>query len=405
MMATLGSQIGQFMESKRVEGALGDSEEQLRQSQKLEAIGQLAGGVAHDFNNLLTVIGGYSSIILGKLSPDNPHRTSVEEIKKAGDRAGSLTRQLLAFSRKQILQPKILDLNVVVFDMDKMVRRLIGEHIDLVALIDPTLGKVKADPGQLEQVLLNLIVNARDAMPEGGKITIETGNVLLSSEYAVRHAAVAGPHVTLAVSDTGCGIPADVRTHVFEPFFTTKGAGKGTGLGLATVYGIVKQSGGHVSLYSEVGTGTTFKIYLPRVDTVGVDGQITPAALSAPQGTETVLLVEDEDQVRKIVEAILEDQGYNVLSAANGEEAIQLAAHYYSEIHLVFTDVVMPQMSGRELAERLLRMRPQLKVLYMSGYTDDSIVRHGLLDAKLNFIQKPFDSAAAARKVREVLDS
>ncbi|MDQ6651471.1 MAG: PAS domain S-box protein [Acidobacteriota bacterium] len=405
MMATIGGQIGQFIESKRVEEALGESEEQLRQSQKLEAIGQLAGGVAHDFNNLLTVIGGYSSIILGKLSPESPHRSSVEEIKKASDRAGSLTRQLLAFSRKQILQPKILDLNSVVSDLEKMVRRLIGEDIDLLALTDPNLGQVEADPGQIEQVLLNLIVNARDAMPAGGKLTIETGNTVLSSDYALRHAALAGPYVMLAVTDTGCGMAADLQAHVFEPFFTTKGSGKGTGLGLATVYGIVKQSGGNVWLYSEVGKGSTFKIYLPRVDAVTADEQISAGVPLLPKGTETVLLVEDEEQVRKIVQAILEGQGYDVLAAANGEEALEIAAQHDSEIHLMITDVVMPQMSGPELADRLATIRPHSRVLYMSGYTDDAIVRHGLLDAKLNFIHKPFDAATAARKVRDVLDS
>jgi signal transduction histidine kinase len=405
MMATIGGQIGQFIESKRVEEALSESEEQLRQSQKLEAIGQLAGGVAHDFNNLLTVIGGYSSMILGKLPPESPHRSSVEEIKKASDRASSLTRQLLAFSRKQILQPKILDLNIIVSDLEKMVRRLIGEDIDLLALTDPELGRVEADPGQIEQVLLNLIVNARDAMPAGGKLTIETGNTVLSSDYALRHAAIAGPYVMLAVSDTGCGMAADLQTHVFEPFFTTKGAGKGTGLGLATVYGIVKQSGGNIWLYSEVGKGTTFKIYLPRIDAVPVVQQISSGLPSLPKGTETLLLVEDEEQVRKILQAILEGQGYNVLAAANGEEALEIAAQHDSKIHLMITDVVMPQMSGPELADRLAYIRPHSRVLYMSGYTDDAIVRHGLLDAKLNFLHKPFDAASAARKVREILDS
>lgn len=402
MMVTIGSQVGQFIERKRVEQALGQSEEQLRQSQKLEAIGQLAGGVAHDFNNLLTVIGGYSSILLNKFDQDSPFRTSVEEIKKASDRAGGLTRQLLAFSRKQILQPEILDLNVVVSDLDKMLRRLIGEDIDLLALTDPKLGKVKADPGQIEQVLLNLIVNARDAMLDGGKLTIETANATLSDDYALSHAAVSGSYVMLAVSDTGCGMDADLQKHVFEPFFTTKPAGKGTGLGLATVYGIVKQSEGHIWLYSEPGRGTCFKIYLPCVDEALAARAAEP---SVPKGTETLLLVEDEDQVRNIVQAILEQQGYAVLTAANGEEALKLAKLHGPSIHMLMTDVVMPQMSGRQLAEELTGIRPQLKVLYMSGYTDDAIVRHGLLDASLNFIQKPFDAASVARKVREVLDS
>jgi PAS domain S-box-containing protein len=392
-------------ERQRLEAALSISEEQLRQSQKLEAIGQLAGGIAHDFNNLLTVIGGYSSILLNKFDQENPFRTSVEEIKKASDRASGLTRQLLAFSRKQILQPKILDLNVVVSDLDKMLRRLIGEDIDLLTLTDPKLAKVKADPGQIEQVLLNLIVNARDAMPDGGKLTIETANATLSEDYAVSHAAVGGSYVMLAVSDTGCGMEPELQKHVFEPFFTTKAAGKGTGLGLATVYGIVRQSEGHIWLYSEPGRGTCFKLYLPCAEE-DVVGQASEAGQRlVPKGTETLLLVEDEDQVRGIVQAILEQQGYEVLTAANGEEALKLAEVHGPGIHMLMTDVVMPQMSGRQLAEELTRIRPQLKVLYMSGYTDDAIVRHGLLDASLNFIQKPFDAASAARKVREVLDS
>ena len=403
MMVTIGSQIGQFIQRKRVEEALGESEEQLRQSQKLEAIGQLAGGVAHDFNNLLTVIGGYSSILLGKLRQDSPHRSSIEEIQKASDRASALTRQLLAFSRKQILQPKVLDLNIVVTDLEKMVRRLIGEDIDLLTITSPVLGEVKADPGQIEQVLLNLIVNARDAMPKGGKLTIETRNVVHSEEYAQRHAALPGPYVMLAVSDTGCGMDATIQPRVFEPFFTTKSSGEGTGLGLATVYGIVKQSGGNIWVYSEVGRGSAFKVYLPRVDEVAEgEGVISK---SIPKGTEIVLLVEDEDQVRAILKHILEGQGYHVLAASNGEEALSISQDLERDIKLMITDVVMPQMSGRELAERVLAVRPNLPVLFMSGYTDDAIVRHGLLDEKLNFIQKPFDSTTVARKVREVLDS
>ncbi len=392
-------------ERSRLKAALSASEEQLRQSQKLEAIGQLAGGVAHDFNNLLTVIGGYSSILLNKLPSESPLRPSVEEIKKASDRAAGLTRQLLAFSRKQILQPKVLDLNIVVADLDKMVRRLIGEDIDLLTITTPDLGKVKADPGQIEQVLLNLIVNSRDAMPSGGKLTIETANAVLSADYAISHAAVGGPYVMLAVSDTGCGMDVELQRQVFEPFFTTKIAGKGTGLGLATVYGIVKQSDGHIWLYSEPGKGSSFKIYLPCIDEIVADQAGAAANLLVPKGTETLLLVEDEDQVRAIVQAILEQQGYNVLTAANGEEAQKLAKLHGPRIQLLMTDVVMPQMSGRELAEQLTSQLPQLKVLYMSGYTDDAIVRHGLLDSKLSFIQKPFDAATAARKVREVLDS
>ena len=378
-------------ERKQLEEALIESEEKLRQSQKLEAIGQLAGGVAHDFNNLLTVIGGYSSILLNKLPQDSPHRASVEEIKKAGDRAGALTRQLLAFSRKQILQPKVLDLNVVVTDLEKMVRRLIGEDIDLLTITSPVLGKVKADPGQIEQVLLNLIVNARDAMPKGGKLTIETRNVEHSEEYAQRHAALPGSYVMLAVSDTGCGMAATIQPRIFEPFFTTKASGKGTGLGLSTVYGIVRQSGGNIWVYSEVGRGSTFKIYLPRVDDAGEETAALTSG-SVPKGTELILLVEDEDQVRAILKQILEGQGYQVLAASNGEEALSISRDLERDIKLMITDVVMPQMSGRELAERVLALRPSLPVLFMSGYTDDAIVRHGLLDEKLNFIQKPFDS-------------
>ncbi len=391
-------------ERKRLEAALMASEAQLRQSQKLEAIGQLAGGVAHDFNNLLTVIGGYSSILLNKLPPESPHRSNVEEIKKAGDRAGALTRQLLAFSRKQILQPKILDLNVAVADMEKMVRRLIGEDINMLIIATPTLGKVKADPGQIEQVLINLIVNARDAMPQGGKLTVQTSNVILSTEHAERHEIEPGRYVMLAVSDNGCGMDQEIQNRIFDPFFTTKDSGKGTGLGLATVYGIVKQSGGNIWVYSESGKGSTFKIYLPRVDEIAEEEEES-ISQPLPKGTETVLMVEDEDQVRAILQHILEEQGYHVIAAANGLEALSFSEDPERDIQLVITDVVMPNMSGRELAERLLEVRPNLPVLFMSGYTDDAIVHHGLLDEKLNFIQKPFDPAGVARKVREVLDS
>ena len=380
-------------------------EAQLRQSQKLEAVGQLAGGVAHDFNNLLTVILGYSEMMLRRLEANNPLHRNLEEIKKAAERASSLTRQLLAFSRKQVLQPKVIDLNAVVADMGKMLLRLIGEDIELITDLKPSLALVKADPGQIEQVLMNLAVNARDAMPRGGTIMITTDHIVLKDELAHKYVSIEpGPHVMLTVSDTGRGMDADTQARVFEPFFTTKGSGKGTGLGLATVYGIVKQSGGSIWLYSELGKGTTFKIYLPRVDDAASEQEIA-CMQPVPKGTETLLLVEDEEQVRRIIKEALERQGYKVLSASNGEEALRLAADRRIEIHLLLTDVVMPQMSGRELAERLGAERQQLKVLYMSGYTDDAIVRHGLLEETLNFIQKPFDSAGVARKVREVLDS
>jgi len=380
-------------------------EARLRQSQKLEAVGQLAGGVAHDFNNLLTVILGYGEMMLRQLDEHNPLHRNLVEIKKAALRAGSLTRQLLAFSRKQVLQPKVIDLNTVVADMGQMLLRLIGEDLELVFDLKPSLARVKADPGQIEQVLLNLVVNARDAMPRGGTLSIKTENVLMDDEIVRRYVSVApGPHVMLTVSDTGHGMDTDTQARVFEPFFTTKEAGKGTGLGLATVYGIIKQSGGNIWLYSELGKGTTFKIFLPRVDDASADGEIVDRRQPLP-GTETLLLVEDEAQVLRIIREVLENQGYKVLSAANGEAALQLAEDQTTEIGLLLTDVVMPQMSGRELAERLLTLRPQLKVLYMSGYTDDAIVRHGLLEDTLNFIQKPFDSLSVAEKVREVLDS
>jgi PAS domain S-box-containing protein len=381
-------------------------EEQLRQSQKMEAVGQLAGGVAHDFNNLLTVITGYSDLTLRRLDNESPFRSSLEEIRKAGERAASLTRQLLAFSRKQVLQPKVLQLNAIVADVDKMLRRLIGEDIDPLTLLEPGLGQIKADPGQIEQVILNLAVNARDAMPQGGKLTIETKNVYLDNQYVRRHTAIQpGNYVMLAVSDTGCGIDAETQAHMFEPFFTTKEQGKGTGLGLSTVYGIVNQSGGHLWVYSEVGKGTTFKIYLPRVDGISEGGEARDIPAELPQGRETVLLTEDEEQVRQMIRIILEMGGYRVLEAAEGEEALTLYKQHEGQIDLVMTDVVMPQMSGRELAQSLEVLHPGIKVLYMSGYTDDAIVRHGLLDQEIAFLQKPFTPDALMRKVREVLDA
>lgn len=381
-------------------------EEQLRQSQRLEAIGQLAGGVAHDFNNLLTVISGYSDLLLRRLPADGPLKSHVTEIKKAGERAAGLTRQLLAFSRKQILQPKVLDLNTVVSDLDKMLRRLIGEDVDLLTKTEAGLGQVKADPGQIEQVVVNLVVNARDAMEHGGKVTIEMSNVTLTGAYAFQHEqCTPGEYVMLAVSDTGSGIDPAIRGRIFEPFFSTKGAGKGTGLGLSTVYGIVRQSGGNIYVYSEVGKGTAFKIYLPRVDQNSDDVATRGRAAPAVGGHETILLVEDEAQVRQIAQQILESLGYHVLTAENGEQALTIAADYAEDIHLMITDVVMPQMGGRELVERLTVLRPNLRVIYMSGYTDDAIVRHGLMDERLEFIQKPFTPDALARKIRTALES
>lgn len=380
-------------------------EEQLRQSQKMDAIGQLAGGVAHDFNNLLTVITGYSELSLRRMANDDPLRKNIEGITKAGLRAAGLTRQLLAFSRRQMLQAKVLDLNSVVREMDAMLQRLIGENIDLVALLKPSLGQIKADPGQLEQVLLNLVVNARDAMPKGGKITIETGHKYLDETYAREHVAVQpGRYVVLTVSDNGVGMDADTQKRIFDPFFTTKPVGKGTGLGLSTVYGIVKQSEGSIWVYSESGRGTTFKVYLPRVDEV-TDAEDGMSGLQGVHGgSETILIVEDEELVRELAVEILEQCGYVVMAAANGEEGLRICKGFDGRIDLMITDVVMPQMSGRELAERITALRPETCVLYMSGYTDDAIVRHGILEENMSFIQKPFLPDALARKAREVLD-
>ena len=392
-------------ERKRAEDALRETAEQLRQSQKLEGIGQLAGGIAHDFNNLLTVINGFCSLAMRGLQAEDPLFGNLKEIKKAGDRATSLTRQLLAFSRRQVLQPKILNLDSVVSDMEKMLRRLIGEHIDLRAVLEPALGSVKADPGQVEQIILNLVVNARDSMPHGGKLTIETDNVYLDEEYVKHHVgAQAGPHVMLAVSDTGRGMDQRTQARIFEPFFTTKEVGKGTGLGLSTVYGIVMQSGGNIWVYSELGRGTTFKIYLPRVDEGAQEYKRTSDLDHTLRGTETILLVEDEEMLRKLAHQTLSMYGYRVLDAANGDEALSLSRQHQGSIQLLLTDVIMPAMSGGEVAGRVLESRPETRVLFMSGYTDDAIVHQGVLDQSANFIQKPFAPDSLARKVREVLD-
>ena len=393
-------------ERKSAEAELARSEGQLRQSQKMEAIGQLAGGVAHDFNNLLTAITGHSELSLRRLTPTDPLHRHIEQIKKSGERAAALTRQLLAFSRKQILQPEIIDLNQVVVNMNKMLQRLIGEDVDLLMHLAADLGKVKADPNQIEQVLLNLSINARDAMPKGGRLTIETSNVRLSEEFSRDHVSVPpGHYVMLAVSDNGCGMDAQTQAHIFEPFFTTKEVGKGTGLGLATVYGIVKQSEGTIWVYSEVGRGTTFKIYLPCTERPVKEDGVEADNFELFQGTETVLLVEDEEVVREMATEILRDSGYHVLEAKHGHEAMKLGRQHSGTIHLMLTDVVMPQMSGRELAEQLTPLRRDMKVLYMSGYTDDAIVHHGVLEEGTAFIGKPFTPSALARKVREILDA
>jgi PAS domain S-box-containing protein len=379
-------------------------EEQLKLAQRLEAVGRLAGGVAHDFNNLLSVILSYAGFAVDALRESDLIHADIVEIQNAGQRAAALTRQLLAFSRKQLLEPEVLSLNKVVSGIESMLRRLLGEDIDIEVHLAEPLGSVMADPGQIEQVIMNLAVNARDAMPRGGKLTIETTNVELDADYANQHVAVKpGRFVMLSVTDTGSGIDAETKAHIFEPFFTTKEKGKGTGLGLSTVYGIVKQSGGNIWVYSEPGRGTTFKVYLPRVDAPATDLKRRPASVMAT-GSETVLVVEDEDAVRRLAERILRSAGYTVLAAASGGDALVLCEKQGEAIDLLLTDVVMPQMSGKELAERLAKTSPKLRVLYMSGYTDNAIVHHGVLDPGTRFIGKPFAAAELTRKVREVLD-
>jgi PAS domain S-box-containing protein len=379
-------------------------EQQLRQAQKMEAVGRLAGGVAHDFNNMLTIISGYSGLLLEHPSMAEPLRAYVSEIRNASGRAASLTRQLLAFSRQQVLAPRVLDLNAVVANIEKMLKRLIGEDVELVTVLGESLWPIKADPGQLEQVLLNLVVNARDAMPSGGVLTLETANVEMDSSFARSHFPTEpGPYVLLAVSDTGMGMDADTQARIFEPFFTTKEKGKGTGLGLAMVYGTVKQSGGYIWVYSEVGKGTTFKIYLPRSEAEVDESSPGRSGVEAQQGTETLLLVEDEEAVRTLVRNVLRKKGYRVLEASQGEEALEFSELYRGRIDLLVTDVVMPQMNGRELARRLVKSRPEIKVLYISGYADNAVWSEGGLDSNGAFLQKPFSPEALARTVREVL--
>jgi two-component system, cell cycle sensor histidine kinase and response regulator CckA len=381
-------------------------EAQLHQSQKMEAVGRLAGGIAHDFNNMLAVILSHSRFVLDDLSARDPSRGDVEQIEKAGQRAAALTRQLLAFSRKQVLDPHPLDLNEVVSQMDKMLRRLIGEDIELRSVPAANLGAVSVDPGQIEQVLMNLVVNSRDAMPNGGKITIETANADIDQSFAKAHLGIKpGPHVMLAVSDTGTGMDPATQARVFEPFFTTKANGKGTGLGLSTVFGIVKQSGGGIWFYSEVGKGTTFKIYLPITgeDARSLANASAPAATL--RGNETVLLVEDEEQVRNVAREVLSRNGYRVIEAKNAGEALLISETTTEPIPLLLSDVVMPHMSGPEVARRLTKTRPRMKVLCMSGYTDEAVVNHGLLGSGIAFLQKPFTPEGLARKVREVLDA
>jgi two-component system cell cycle sensor histidine kinase/response regulator CckA len=379
-------------------------EEQLRQASKLEAVGRLAGGVAHDFNNILSVIVGFAQFVLDGLPADSPQRADVMEIREAGERAAVLTRQLLAFSRKQVLQPVVLDINDVVGRMDKMLKRLIGEDVRLVTRLSEGLGRTRTDPGQLEQIIVNLAVNARDAMPQGGKLTIETGNAELDETYIADHpGAQAGPHVYIAMSDTGVGMDAATRERIFEPFFTTKGLGRGTGLGLSTVYGIVQQSGGAIWVYSEPGHGSTFKIYLPQVPDPA--GGHRPK-LEAPKsvGTETLLVVEDEPGVSRLVQLVLQGAGYKVLMAGSGPEAIELHTKN-ADIRLLLTDVVLPGMGGPAIAAEIQKRSPSLKVVYMSGYTDNAIVHHGVLDAGVNFLEKPLRPDVLLKKIRAVLDA
>ena len=393
-------------ERRRAEVALLESELQLRQSQKMDAIGRLAGGVAHDFNNLLTVILGYGEQMLEQLGPHDPMRRAVEEIQSAAGRAAALTGQLLAFSRKQMLEPRVIDLNAVLAGTGHLLRRLIGEDIQLEVTLDPRLGRVLADEHQIQQVIMNLAINARDAMPQGGRLTLTTTNADLDATYAQGHQPLpAGRYVALEVSDTGTGMDVETRARLFEPFFTTKERGKGTGLGLATVYGIVQQSGGHIWVYSEPGHGTVFKIYLPRLPEPSPEGEPTATPRPLPAGSETVLLVEDETMVRDLLRGMLERHGYRVLTAQSGEEALEVAAAHPGPLHLLVTDVVMKGIGGPELAGRLQPLHPGLRVLHISGYTDDAVLRHGVREGLTAFLQKPFTIEALVVKVREVLDA
>lgn len=381
-------------------------EQQLHQAQKLESVALLAGGIAHDFNNMLTVINGYSDLTLRYLKPDDPLRHNIEEVKKAGQRSASLTYQLLAFSRQQILQPVVVDLNEIIADTIKMLHRLIGEDIQLTTALNPQVGRVLVDPGQLSQIVMNLAINARDAMPNGGKLTVEVANVFLDEVYTRQHVGVLpGDYVMLAVSDTGTGMSDNVKQHIFEPFFTTKEIGRGTGLGLATVYGIVKQSSGNIEFYSEEGVGTTFKVYLPRVGEQMSATELSDASSEKLEGNETILLVEDEELVRNLTRQILSEYGYTVLEAQDGLEALEICDNGECKFDLLMTDVVMPRMGGRELAEKLTARLPNLRILFTSGYTDDAVVRHGVIGANTNFIQKPFTPKEMANKIRAILDN
>lgn len=401
LLQSLADQCGAALERIRAEQELRRAEEQLRQAQKMEAVGRLAGGIAHDFNNLLTTILGTSDLLLEELPPGKHWRKDVEEIRRAGERAAGLTRQLLAFSRKQVIEASTLDLNETVTSVSRMLHRLIGEDIELVTRLSPDLGLIQADSGQIEQVILNLAVNSRDAMPRGGKLSIETDNVEFESEMFPDLSP--GWYVMLSISDSGIGMDAETRGHIFEPFFTTKEQGKGTGLGLATVYGIVRQSGGHIDVASEPGSGAVFKIYLPRVKD-SIKAAPTTSIVPSPGGTETILVAEDEPAVRHLTARILKAKGYAVMTAANGDEALELVRRHRNQIHLLLTDVIMPGMSGPQLADQLIRERPEIRVLYMSGYTAAAIHHHGVLEPGISYLQKPFTPQALSEKIREVLD-
>jgi two-component system cell cycle sensor histidine kinase/response regulator CckA len=398
-MPGVGMIVAETTEHKRLEA-------QLIQSQKIESVGRLAGGIAHDFNNLLTAILGYAGLARESLTEDSPIASDLDEIKKAAERAASLTRQLLAFARKQVIEPEVLDLNNLVQNLEKLLHRLIGEDIDLVIHTAPGLRPVKADVGQIEQIIMNLAVNARDAMPSGGILTIETADVQLDGAYVRQHlGAVTGEYVLVAVSDTGTGMSEETKQHIFEPFFTTKPQGKGTGLGLATCYGIVKQHGGYIVAYSELGHGTIFKMYLPSI---AEQAEVRPREIPAPAsliGHETILLAEDEVAVRDLAARVLREHGYTVLEASDGEEAYQRIAEAHQRIDLLLTDVIMPKVYGSQLAERIIAMHPHIRVLFISGYTDNTLVHRQELVSGGAFLQKPFSAGALARKVREVLDA
>jgi signal transduction histidine kinase len=390
---------------KAAEEALQQSEDQLRQAQKLEAVARLAAGVAHDFNNILTAISGHSELLLRQLDAGDSKRRHAEQIEKCAYMAAALTRQLLTFSRKQVIEPRVLNLNAVLGNIERMLRRLIGEDVEFRAILDPAAGHIKADPGQIEQVIMNLAVNARDAMPNGGQIIATTANVTLdSSRLKNLPGLIPGAYVMLAIADSGTGMTDKVKAHLFEPFFTTKPPGKGTGLGLATCFGIVRQSSGHIEVQSELGKGTTFKLYFPRIQDAVEPARARNIATQVSGGTETVLLVEDEAVVRELAVETLRERGYTVMEAGNGEEGLRIARQHHGKIDLVLTDVVMPVMGGKEMADALRGTHPDTKILFTSGYTEDAIGHHGVLRAGIQFLQKPYLTVTLARRVREVLD-